>query len=84
VSGGVLGQKPQGGGAVFVVGDRVDDLRVVAAVLFAVGGVDGVEDPAVGVLDGDVAFDAARAMRARWLLRATPCQPVLAPYAART
>src|SRR3954468_6058170 len=60
VSGGVLGQKPQRGGAVLGVGDRVDDLRVAAAVLAAVGGVDGVEDRAVGVLDDDVALDAAR------------------------
>src|SRR3954454_17153259 len=60
VSGRLLGQQPQGGGTVLAVGDRVDDLRVAAAVLVAVGGVDGVEDRAVGVLDGDVALDAAR------------------------
>src|SRR3954454_22402673 len=60
LSGGALRHKSQGGGAVLGVGDRVDDLRVPAAVLVAVGGVDGVEDPAVGVLDGDVALDAAR------------------------
>jgi hypothetical protein len=52
VSGGVLGLKPQGGGAVLGVGDRVDDGRVAAAVVVAVGGVDGVEELAVGVLDG--------------------------------
>src|SRR3954454_10984534 len=54
------GAKPTGGGAVLGVRDRVHDLRVASAVLVAVGGVDGVEDPAVGVLDGDVALDATR------------------------
>src|SRR4029450_7547454 len=53
------GYELDGGGSGLWVHDTADDPLAVAAVLVAVGGVDGVVEVGVGVGEGDVLVDAA-------------------------